>query len=146
MEQGRHADALRRLAKLEARFPRGAHQPELWLARIDCHVRLGQPERAAPDLDRYLAAHSDSGRAAELFFLRAELHRKAERWTSAEADYARVETGPRAADARYLQGLSAERASHFETAQSALRAYLSKYPDGRYAAEARARLEKMKKE
>ena len=91
--QRRYRDALRRLDALELRFPDGAHGPEVWLSRIEVRVELGALADARGDLDRYLAAHPNSLRASDLYYLRGELHRQAGHLDAARRDYRRVIRG-----------------------------------------------------
>lgn len=141
MAQGQLQDALRRLDALEARFPDGAHLPELWLSRVECRVALGAPGAARPDLDAYLARWPGTPRAGDLFFLRAELHRAAGGLLDAAADYARVSGGAHAEEAAYL-GAWCLAEARAPGARAAALAYLARYPAGRFAEEARALMQK----
>lgn len=131
--------ALMRLDRLEAEHPHGDFATEVRLVRIEALRQLGQWRAALALLDGLPLV--DEPRSGELLLLRAELRARQGRHREAADDYT---------DAMSRQGVSEQalvgratarfHAADDRGARDDLAAYLARYPDGRYAAEARRAL------
>jgi hypothetical protein len=142
----RDADPGGALALLEAhdaRFAAGPLAPEAARARIEALLKLRRNAEALALLDHAALAASGSGR--DLLIARAELRSAAGRCAAAVADLDRLLAGDRPLDPiteRALWGRAACRATTRDApgARNDLRAYLTLFPEGRFAGDARAAL------
>lgn len=137
----RYAEAAARLEQALALFPLGALAQDGRLSLIECRIRQSDLGRAKQDLDRFLADYPGSERSPDLRFVRAEIARRSERCEAAVPDYKAAAGGRNADDAAYFLAWCAMQTSEAE-GRAALDAYLSQFPRGKHAAQARARLSK----
>jgi TolA-binding protein len=139
LRQRRDADgALAALDAYDARFPRGTLRREAEGARVDALLLLGRDAEALALLRRLALA--PQGRDQELRVIRGELEAGASP-AAAVDDFDRVldEAPPAALAERALYGRAAclLRAGDRAAAGRDLRAYLGRFPAGRFANEAR---------
>jgi hypothetical protein len=136
--------ALAALDTYDARFPHGALRREAEGARVDALLLLGR-DADALDLLRNLTLEP-RGRDQELRVIRAELEAPTQ-CTAAVSDFDRVlaEAAPPALAERALHGRATclARMGDAVGAKRDLRAYLRRFPDGRFAAESRRLLDEM---
>jgi tetratricopeptide (TPR) repeat protein len=139
-------DAPAALALLDAhaqRFPAGALAPEATLARIEALFKMHRTDDALSLLDRTTPV--PRGRGRDLLVARAELRAKAGRRAAAIEDFDQLLTGDPVLDPiteRALWGRAACRAAAGDApgARRDLEDYLSRFPEGRFARDARAAL------
>jgi hypothetical protein len=134
--------ALALLDEHDSRFATGILAAEATRARIEALIRSRRNGDALALLER--AAPSPSGSGRDLLIARAELRATAGRCVAAAADFDLVLKANRPLDSiteRALWGRAACRAAADAAgARSDLKDYLTSFPDGRFAAEARAML------
>jgi TolA-binding protein len=137
----REHDPARALALLEryaADFPAGMLRLEADVARVDAHLALGQRAAALAILDRLPLERV--GRGLELRVVRAELYaeRDCARATR-DFDHVLAASPPASLDERALYGRAScrTRLGDSEGARTDLERYLTRYPNGRFAARAR---------
>jgi TolA-binding protein len=137
------AAALAALDDYATRFPQGQLSAEAQVMRIDALLALGRRDGALRALDGMTLGGLPRGR--ELVLLRAELRSEAGRCRDALADFgtAIVEAAD-PFDERALYGRAVCRAKlgNIQGARSDLGRYLVRFPDGRFAADARHALER----
>ena len=136
------AGALALLDEHDRRFAAGTLAPEAALARIEALLRLRRTGDALALLDR--AAPAPAGTGRDLLIARAELRAAAGRCAAASTDFDRLLRADRPLDAiteRALWGRASCRApGDGAGARRDLHDYLTIFPRGRFAAEARAAL------
>ena len=137
------AATLSALDDYAARFPQGQLAQEAEVMRVDALLALGRRDGALRVLDGLTLAGLP--RARELVLLRAELRSEAGRCRDALADFgsAIIEAAD-TLDERALYGraLCRARLGNFDGARNDLDRYLVRFPDGRFAADARHALER----
>lgn len=137
----RNRDAIGALSLLDEHarnFPNGALQLEADLARLDALLALGRNDEALSLLERLPIDRV--GRGAELRVIRGELFaRRDPQRAIADFDRALSSGLSRELDERALFGRAASRLRAGDEAggRADLAAYLAKYPNGRFAAQAR---------
>jgi hypothetical protein len=122
-------------------FPRGALALEAGSARLDALLSLGRTHDALALLDRLPLGRM--ARRRELAVIRAELRAKGDPSRAVrdfDAALALGLSGGLEERALFGRAGSRFRASATELARRDLEAYLERYPEGRFASEARARL------
>lgn len=136
------AGALRLLDEHRARFPSGVLALEAAVARVDALLLLGRRGEALEQLARLPLARV--GRRAELQLLRGELYAERD-CNKALADFDAVLAGSApvtlAERALYGRATCRLRSGDDAAARVDLRAYLSRFPNGRFAEQVRERLE-----
>jgi hypothetical protein len=136
-------EAIDRIHRHEARWSNGTYAEELRLDVIECRIKLGELDAAGGDIESFLAFYPRSPRAADVSFLRAELHRKQGELRAAIADYEAALGGRHDADAIFFSAWCSLRIGDRSTAKSELERYLAKYPKGAHAKEAEEALAKI---
>jgi hypothetical protein len=136
------AGALRALDDYRARFPSGVLASEAAVARIDALLLLGRRSEALEQLVRLPL--SRVGRRTELQLLRAELHgeRNCQKaLPDFDAVLAASAPAPLAERALYGRATCRLRLGDSTGARSDLKRYLTRFPNGRFATQVRARVE-----
>jgi hypothetical protein len=132
------AAALALLDDYAARFPAGTLTAEARRARIDALLLLDRRDEALRALET--ASLEPIGRGQELLVIRGELRGRTD-CAAAIADFNQVlgRSAPSSLDERALFGraVCADRLHKTEAARADARAYLARYPAGRFAAAAR---------
>lgn len=135
------AGALALLDRYAADFPAGVLRLEAEVARVDAELALGRSAQALAILERLPLERV--GRGLELRLVRAELLAPRD-CRRASLDFERVlaSNPPPALDERALFGRASCRLRSGDVAggQADLGTYLARYPDGRFAKQARERL------
>jgi len=145
-EQDDAAGALALLDEHDGRFSaRGALADEASTTRVEALLRLGRHARALALLDAQ--APRPEGRGRELLASRGELRADAGRCREAIADFDALLADDGAADGaaeRALYGRASCRARMDDAgdARADLQTYLTRYPEGRFAARARVALDR----
>jgi TolA-binding protein len=137
MRIGKCSEATERFSRSLTRWPASAYAEEARLDRLECQLRLGALDSAHAALEDFLRHHPGSARSPEVHFLRGELNRTKGALAVAMPDYQAALGSKRDADARYFLGWCALELGRFDAAESSLRDYLARYPEGRHAAHAR---------
>lgn len=124
--------ALVRLDEYAARFPSGLLHDEAQAARVDALLLSGQRAEALAILERVSFARLPRG--GELRVLRGELRAASGRCQDALADFvaSSAMTADVAERALYGQGMCRAHLGDVATAEADLRAYLSRFPSGRF--------------
>ena len=134
--------ALALLDEHDARFATGTLAAEATLARIEALIRTRRNGDALALLERTAPSPSGSGR--DSLIARAELRAAAGRCAAASADFDLLLKANRPLDAITERGLwgraSCRATADAAGARSDLKDYLTSFPRGRFAAEARAAL------
>jgi hypothetical protein len=134
------AGALAALDEYRARWPKGALRPEAEVARVDALLSLGRRGEALAALEAVNVGGLP--RARELGVVRGELRAEAGRCKEAVRDFDAAAKSGDALGERALWGRAACRArlGDREGARADLEGYLSRFPSGKFAAEARRAL------
>lgn len=124
--------ALSRLDAYASRFPSGLLQDEAQAARVDALLLLGRRAEALGILEQTSFARLPRG--GELRVLRGELRAASGRCKDALADFgtSTAMTADVAERALYGQGMCRAHLGDVATAEADLRAYLSRFPSGRF--------------
>lgn len=124
--------ALSRLDAYASRFPSGLLQDEAQAARVDALLLLGRRAEALGILEQTSFARLPRG--GELRVLRGELRAASGRCKDALADFAisTAMTADVAERALYGQGMCRAHLGDIATAEADLRAYLARFPSGRF--------------
>jgi tetratricopeptide (TPR) repeat protein len=134
--------ALIRLDEYASRFPSGLLKEEAQAARVDALMVLGRRQDALVLLDQ--ATFTRLPRGGELTVLRGELRAASGRCRDALPDFAAsVEASSTAEVAErglYGQGMCRAHLGDLSGAEIDLRAYLARFPSGRFRASAQATL------
>ena len=134
--------ALVRLDEYTARFPSGLLKVEAQAARVDALMLLGRRDEALGLLEH--ATFTRLPRGGELTVLRGELRAASGRCREALSDFAASgDSGSTAEVAErglYGQGMCRAHLGDLAGAESDLRAYLARFPAGRFRASAQATL------
>jgi tetratricopeptide (TPR) repeat protein len=133
------------LEEYGARCPDGIHAPDVALARIDALLALGRRGEALRVLSGLGGAAIEGlPRAVELRVLRGELLAEAKRCLEAMPDFERAleHGGAAGLEERALWGRASCRATlgRNDAARADLERYLARFPEGRFAAQARGAL------
>lgn len=134
--------ALQRLDDYAGRFPAGSLHAEAQAARVDALILIGKQSDALAILEKTSFARLPRG--GELTVLRGELRAASGRCRDALSDFAHIaETraqGDVAERALYGQGVCRAHLGDLNGASSDLRAYISRFPSGRFQSAAQATL------
>jgi hypothetical protein len=144
---GDFGSALATLQTYVARFPQGALLAEARLSQVDLLARLRRTQEALAESSRLLSAAAGRERAADLHLLRGDLLRdQAGDCEQAIREYASAEgnRGAVGAQATLGRAICLEQKGRLEEAADAYRACIGR-GQGRTAAEARSRLERMER-
>ena len=134
--------ALVRLDEYTARFPSGLLKVEAQAARVDALMLLGRRDEALALLEH--ATFTRLPRGGELTVLRGELRAASGRCREAMSDFAASggsgSTAEVAERGLYGQGMCRAHLGDLAGAETDLRAYLARFPAGRFRASAQATL------
>ena len=126
--------ALQRLDDYASRFPRGSLHDEAQAARVDALILLGKRSDALAVLEKTSFARLPRG--GELTVLRGELKAAGGRCRDAMSDFAHIVEGAGTGDvaerALYGQGICRAHLGDLNGATADLRAYISRFPGGRF--------------
>ena len=135
--------ALGALDRYRVAFPQGRLRPEAERARVDALLQLSRRKPALALLDGITGSELGSG---ELRVVRGELRVEARRFRDAVADFDDVlhgsVGGALAERALYGRAIARVRSSDAEGGRRDFEAYLSRFPEGKYAPQARQALGK----
>jgi TolA-binding protein len=140
-QEGEPEQALRILDQYQAQFKSGTLAPEAATTRIEALLRLGRNREALSLLD---ARHFDArGAGREMLVARAELRADRGRHAAALADFETVLSGSGQTDAlaeraSYGRALCRAKTGDRQGARRDFESYLARFPDGRFANQARA--------
>ena len=140
------AAALAQVAQHEARFPQGVLRREIRIAELNAYLLEGDRKKGLGLLDQLAAAGMNGfPRSAELRVLRGDLLAQDGRYRDAIAAYDEVlaTAPPQAVVERALYGRASTLGHLGDAAGSRadLKSYLDRYPQGRFASEARRALD-----
>ncbi|MCZ7684506.1 MAG: outer membrane protein assembly factor BamD [Sandaracinaceae bacterium] len=142
---GDHPAALDAWLEHSRRFPRGVLAQEIHLAILDAQLATGSPQALAT-ADRFLTDHPASTQRGEVHAVGATLRHRAGDCASALTHYdAAIATrlaARRREEALYGRASCLDTLGRREEATAAYRLYLEAHPEGRFAARARARVER----
>lgn len=142
---GDHSAALDAWLEHSRRFPRGVLAEEVHLAILDAQLATGSPEALAT-ADRFLTAHPASTQRGEVHAVGATLRHRAGDCAGALAQYdaaiAATLAARRREEALYGRASCLDTLRRRDEAAAAYRLYLEAHPEGRFAARARARVER----
>ncbi len=126
--------ALQRLDDYASRFPRGSLHDEAQAARVDALILLGKRSDALAVLEKTSFARLPRG--GELTVLRGELRAAGGRCRDAMSDFAHIVEGAGSGEvaerALYGQGICRAHLGDLNGATADLRAYISRFPGGRF--------------
>jgi ferric-dicitrate binding protein FerR (iron transport regulator)/TolA-binding protein len=159
--QGAHADlALYELGRLRQRelkdlagadkafrqyrasYPGGSLGQEVELSLIEVEIARNQRDAALGDLTHFLSEHPTSERGPEMHLLRGNLLREKGDCRSAIDEYRSIAEVPAlGGDALYFTAWCQRKLGQLDEAESSLKTYLVRFPEGAHAAEARDALQ-----
>jgi TolA-binding protein len=134
--------AIQRLDDYAGRFPQGSLHDEAQAARVDALILLGKQREALAILEK--TSFDRLPRGGELTVLRGELRAASGLCKAALSDFAHVEKSRTSSDvaerALYGQGVCRAHLGDLNGAAGDLRAYISRFPGGRFQSAAQATL------
>ncbi len=137
-------DAQQRFAHYLNSYPNGIFRLEAHFDLTEGALYLKDWKRAIAHADKFLRAFPKNAKAVDVYFMRAEAKRQGQAdYLSAIADYRKVTTGQRTANALYFKAWCLMKLEHRSAAMAVLKSYLARYPNGNHALEVRARLTEM---
>lgn len=145
-QEGQPEQALRILDEYQVRFKSGTLAPEAATTRIEALLRLGRNDEALSLLD---ARHFDArGIGREMLVARAELRADRGRRAAALADFEAVLVGSSQTDgiserALYGRAICRAKAGDSRGARRDFESYLASFPNGRFANQARAAVDRI---
>ena len=146
LRQQRLADpqgALEAYRQYETEYPHGTLSQEVALSVIEIRLQQENLTGALDEIDHFLDAHGNSERAPEVHLLRGDVLRQRGDDRGAVAEYKRAQktgSGEVAEEGLYRAASCLERLGDSEAASEALHDYLTRYPAGRHARDAKAAL------
>ena len=133
--------ALAAFSEHQRRFPDGALDQEVGLSAIEAQLQLGELAPALAAMDRFLARFPSSERLGDVKFLKAQAHTDLGHCERALPLFLQLLDEPtHAEEALYLAAWCEGTLDQRAAARAHLTRYLSRFPAGPHAAEARAAL------
>jgi TolA-binding protein len=122
-------------------YPHGSLQQEVRLSLIEVDTALSRSKEALSLASSFLESYPSSERAPDVRLLRANLLREQGRCDDALADYRQLVAHPTLGEeALFFTAWCQRQGDHLDDAEASLHDLLQRFPNGRYAAEARAAL------
>jgi TolA-binding protein len=122
-------------------YPHGSLQQEVRLSLMEVDAALSKSREALGQASSFLESYPSSERAPDVRLLRANLLREKGRCDDALADYRQLVAHPTLGEeALFFSAWCQRQDDRLDDAEASLRELLQRFPNGRYASEARAAL------
>lgn len=122
-------------------YPHGLLQQEVRLSLMEVDAALSKSKEALSQASTFLDTYPSSERAPDVRLLRANLLREKGRCDDALDDYRQLVAHPTLGEeSLFFSAWCQRQGDHADNAEASLRELLQRFPNGRYASEARAAL------